>query len=93
MARHRRPAYAINLEAVDLTSPALGDVLPRYRELPIVRAVRQPLSWGKDPLQRLGARPDFLADSAWWRGFEQVAEQRLVWDLLLATSNSRSHPS
>jgi hypothetical protein len=27
--------HLINLEAVDLTSPALGDVLARCRELPI----------------------------------------------------------
>jgi predicted TIM-barrel fold metal-dependent hydrolase len=71
------------IAGVDLTSRPLGDVLARYRELPIVTAVRQPLYWAEDPLRRLGARPDFLTDAAWWRGFERVAEQSLVWDLLL----------
>jgi predicted TIM-barrel fold metal-dependent hydrolase len=69
--------------AVDLTSPSLGDVLARYRELPVVHAVRQPLYWAEDPLRRLGARPDYLTDPAWWRGFERVAEEGLTWDLLL----------
>ena len=71
------------IAAVDLASPSLGEVLARYRELPIVRAVRQPLHWAEDPVRRLGARPDFLADPAWWRGFEVVAEQGLMWDLPL----------
>lgn len=69
--------------AVDLTSRSLAEVLARYRELPIVRAVRQPQYWADDPLRRLGARPDFLTDPAWLRGFELVAERGLVWDLLL----------
>jgi predicted TIM-barrel fold metal-dependent hydrolase len=68
---------------VDLTSPSLPDTLARYRDLPIVRAVRQPLYWADDPLCRLGARPDYLTDPVWWRGFERVAEEGLVWDLLV----------
>jgi predicted TIM-barrel fold metal-dependent hydrolase len=69
--------------AVDLTSPTLGDVLARYRDLPVVHAVRQPLYWAADPLRRLGARPDYLTDPAWWRGFERVTEEGLTWDLLV----------
>jgi hypothetical protein len=46
-------------------------------------AVRQPLYWAEDRLRRLGARPDYLTDPAWWRGFERVAQQGLTWDLLL----------
>jgi predicted TIM-barrel fold metal-dependent hydrolase len=69
--------------AVDLTSPALAEVLARYRDLPVVHAVRQPLYWAEDPLRRLGARPDYLTDPAWWRGFGRVAEQGLTWDLLV----------
>ncbi len=69
--------------AVDLTSAALGEVLARYRDLPVVHAVRQPLYWAEDPLRRLGARPDYLTDPAWWRGFERVAEEGLTWDLLV----------
>ncbi|MGH9092611.1 MAG: amidohydrolase family protein, partial [Acidimicrobiales bacterium] len=41
------------------------------------------LYWADDPLRRLGARPDYLTDPAWWRGFERVAEAGLVWDLLV----------
>ena len=44
-----------------------------YRELSVVRAVRQPLYWAREPLRRLGARPDYLTDRDWWRGFERVA--------------------
>jgi predicted TIM-barrel fold metal-dependent hydrolase len=71
------------IAGVDLTSPSLGDVLARYRELPVVHAVRQPLYWAEDPLRRLGARPDYLTDPAWWRGFERVAGEGLAWDLLV----------
>jgi predicted TIM-barrel fold metal-dependent hydrolase len=71
------------IAAVDLTSPALGDVLARYRDLPVVHAVRQPLYWAAEPLRRLGRRPDYLDDPAWWRGFERVAGEQLTWDLLV----------
>ena len=49
----------------------------------MVRAVRQPLYWAADPIKRLGARGDYLCTPAWLRGFEQVAEAGLVWDLLV----------
>jgi predicted TIM-barrel fold metal-dependent hydrolase len=71
------------IAAVDLTSPKLDETLAAYQELPIVRAVRQPLYWANDPLRRLGARPDFLSDAAWLRGFESVAATDLTWDLLV----------
>ena len=71
------------IAGIDLASPAVGEVLERYRELPVVRAVRQPMYWAEDPLQRLAAKPDFLTDPDWWGGFERVAEQGLVWELLL----------
>ncbi|MGH7910746.1 MAG: amidohydrolase family protein [Candidatus Dormibacteraceae bacterium] len=69
--------------AVDLTDPALPETLARYRDLPVVRALHQPLYWSDDPLRRLGARPDYLTDPAWWRGFERVAGAGLTWDLLV----------
>ncbi len=71
------------IASVDLAAPSVADTLARYRDLPVVRAVRQPLYWSADPLRRLGARPDYLTDPAWWRGFERVAAQGLVWDLLV----------
>jgi predicted TIM-barrel fold metal-dependent hydrolase len=71
------------IAAVDLCADDLSERLARYRDLPVVRAVRQPLYWADDPLARLGARPDYLTDPQWLRGFEQVAESGLVWDLLL----------
>jgi predicted TIM-barrel fold metal-dependent hydrolase len=49
----------------------------------VVHAVRQPLYWAEDPLRRLGARPDYLTDPAWWRGFERMAGEGLTWDLLV----------
>jgi len=69
--------------AVDLTSDSLGETLAHYRDRPVVRGVRQPLYWAADPRKRLGARPDFLTDPRWLRGFEQVAATGLVWDLLV----------
>lgn len=71
------------IAAVDLSSSELAEQLARYRDLPVVRAVRQPLYWSDDPLTRLGASPDFLTSASWLRGFELVAEAGLVWDLLL----------
>src|SRR5690349_16354008 len=69
--------------AVQLDSPSLSTVLAHYGDLPVVRAVRQPLYWAADPVRRLGARGDYLRDPAWMRGFEQVADAGLVWDLLV----------
>jgi patatin-like phospholipase/acyl hydrolase len=40
------------LPAVDLASPSLADTLARYRDLPVVRTMRQPLYWSEDPLRR-----------------------------------------
>ncbi|EHR61060.1 putative TIM-barrel fold metal-dependent hydrolase [Saccharomonospora cyanea NA-134] len=71
------------IAGVDLTSPTLADVLARYRDMPVVRAVRQPLYWADDPLKRLGPRPDLVTDPAWLRGFELVAAHGFTWDLLL----------
>lgn len=71
------------IAAVQLDSGDLTGVLARYRDLPVVRAVRQPLYWAADPIKRLGARGDYLSDPAWLRGFEQVADAGLVWDLLV----------
>jgi hypothetical protein len=41
------------IAAVQLDSADLPDVLARYRDLPMVRAVRQPLYWPADPNKRL----------------------------------------
>ncbi len=71
------------IAATDLASPHLSELLACYADLPVVRAVRQPLYWSEDPLTRLGARPDFLTDPRWLDGFEEVAGTGLVWDLLL----------
>jgi predicted TIM-barrel fold metal-dependent hydrolase len=71
------------IAAVDLGSSQLPDLLARYADLPLVRAVRQPLYWTENPLTRLGARPDYLTDPQWLREFERVADHGLVWDLLL----------
>ena len=69
--------------ALDLTATDVADRLAGYADLPVVRAVRQPLYWAADPLKRLGARPDYLTDPQWWRGFEHVADAGLTWDLLV----------
>ncbi|MFC9549721.1 amidohydrolase family protein [Rhodococcus sp. NPDC056960] len=71
------------IASAQLDSDDLSGVLARYRDLPTVRAVRQPLYWAADPTKRLGARGDYLSDPDWLRGFEQVAAAGLVWDLLV----------
>lgn len=71
------------IAALDLTASDVGERLARYADLPVVTAVRQPLYWAADPLRRLGARPDYLTDPQWRRGFERVAASGLTWDLLV----------
>ena len=71
------------IAAAQLESDGLADVLARYRDLPVVQAVRQPLYWAEDPVKRLGARGDYLSDPAWLHGFEKVADAGLVWELLV----------
>ena len=71
------------IAAAQLESDGLADVLARYRDLPVVQAVRQPLYWADDPVKRLSARGDYLSDPAWLRGFEKVADGGFVWDLLV----------
>jgi predicted TIM-barrel fold metal-dependent hydrolase len=71
------------IAGVDLASPHLPELLARYRDLPVVRAVRQPLYWASEPLRRLGLRPDYLEDLKWLGGFERIAAEGLVWDLLV----------
>ncbi len=71
------------IAAADLTSPTLGDTLSAYAELPVVRAVRQPLYWDQDPLRRLGSRPGLLTDPTWLTGFERVVDHGPVWNLLV----------
>lgn len=71
------------IAAADPSDPGLSGRLRRYRDLPVVRAVRQPLYWADEPLRRLGARPDCLTDPRWLTGFEQVAAAGLTWDLLI----------
>jgi predicted TIM-barrel fold metal-dependent hydrolase len=44
------------IAAVQLDSPNLPGVLARYRDLSMVRAVREPMYWAADPIKRLGAR-------------------------------------
>ncbi|MBN9112356.1 MAG: amidohydrolase family protein [Pseudonocardia sp.] len=87
------------IAAADPSDPGLAERLRHYRDLPVVRAVRQPLYWADDPLRRLGARPDCLTDPRWLTGFEQIAAAGLTWDLLVydaqipdATELLRSFP-
>jgi len=60
--------------SVDLTDPALGDTLQRYRTIPVIRGVRH--QQAED-----GGATWFLAPQV-MRGFETVEQSGLVYDFL-----------
>jgi hypothetical protein len=81
------------IAAVDLTSPSLGEVLARYRDLPVVHAVRQPLYWAEDRLRRLGAQPDYLTDRPGGAGSSALPSRGSPGICCCTTSSSRRRTS
>lgn len=68
--------------AADLTAPDVGELLAAHARFPNVRGVRQIVNHHEDARLTFTER-DLLHDAAWRRGFAQLAEHRLSFDLQL----------
>lgn len=78
---HETPTAIIGY--ADLRDPALGDVLARHARSPRFRGIRQE-AWF-DPQSRRADIPrvNLLDDVSWVRGLRMLAEQGLVFELLV----------
>ena len=78
---HETPTAIIGY--ADLRDPALGDVLARHARSPRFRGIRQE-AWF-DPQSRRADIPrvNLLDDISWARGLRMLAEQGLVFELLV----------
>ncbi|MBT3169921.1 MAG: amidohydrolase family protein [Rhodospirillaceae bacterium] len=70
----------------DLAGDNLGAILGAHSESPLFRGVRQQLHWHEKELYRFAATPDIMNGAAWRKGFAEVAERGLVFELQLFTS-------
>ncbi|MGO4392235.1 amidohydrolase [Variovorax sp. M-6] len=65
----------------NLADPQVDALLARHAASPGFRGVRQMLNWGDQECMRLCDRGDYLSDPAWQRGFAQLGELGLSFDL------------
>jgi len=70
----------------DLASDNLSATLDAHSESPAFRGVRQQLHWHKKELYRFEATPDIMNGAMWRKGFAEVAERGLVFELQLFTA-------
>jgi predicted TIM-barrel fold metal-dependent hydrolase len=70
----------------DLAGDNLSAILDAHSESPAFRGVRQQLHWHEKALYRFAATPDIMNGAAWRKGFAEVAERGLVFELQLFTS-------
>jgi predicted TIM-barrel fold metal-dependent hydrolase len=79
----RRYGYPNAIVAfADLSDENVGDVLAAHRRAsPLLRGIRQHVAWHEMPRYRLGPRPGMLKEPIWRRGFAQLAQYDLSFDL------------
>jgi len=70
----------------NLTDPNLTAVLDGHSACANFRGVRQQVHWHENPLYRFEARADLTNDAAWRKGFAEVAERGLAFELQVFTS-------
>ena len=70
----------------DLASDNLSATLDAHSESPAFRGVRQQLHWREKELYRFAATPDIMNGAMWRKGFAEVAERGLVFELQLFTA-------
>jgi len=70
----------------DLADENLSQTLDAHGEFSAFRGIRQQLHWHKNELYRFAATPNIMNGAAWRRGFAEVAERGLVFELQLFTS-------
>lgn len=66
-----------------LADPAVGDLLDRYAGMTNFRGIRDILNWHPDPSLTYIDRDDLMADPAWLRGFRQLEQRDLSFDMQL----------
>ena len=66
---------------VDLSAPNAADRVAAAATSPLVRGVRQLLSWHPDPLRRAAPSPGLMDDPAFDTGFRALARHGLSFDL------------
>lgn len=78
--RHGYPSAIVAF--ADLSDDNVGDVLAAHRRAsPLLRGVRQHVGWHEIPRYRLGPRPGMMKEPAWRRGFAQLAQYDLTFDM------------
>lgn len=70
----------------NLADPDLTAVLDGHAACANFRGVRQQLHWHENPLYRFEARADLMNGAGWRKGFAEVAERGLVFELQVFTS-------
>jgi predicted TIM-barrel fold metal-dependent hydrolase len=84
----------------DLADPGLGAVLDAHCRSANFRGIRQMINWHDNPQYRAaGIGPATMEDKAWRRGFAELAERRLIFELMIfsgqmaqAAKLARDHP-
>jgi len=65
----------------DLSAPDVGDILDRHMAFANFRGIRQSLNYHSDPAKTYLPRPGVSCEPDWRRGFRQLAERGLSFDL------------
>ena len=70
----------------ELHRPDVEATLAAHCRFPNVRGIRHIVNWHPDPAKTYVTKPDFLADTAWLRGFALLKRYNLSFDLQLYPS-------
>ena len=70
----------------ELHRPDVEAILAAHCEFPNVRGIRHIVNWHPDPAKTYVAKPDFLTDPTWLRGFARLKHHNLSFDLQLYPS-------
>ncbi len=85
----------------DLADPSLGKLLDAHGQSPNFRGIRQMLNWHANAQYRAANVGEAtMADKAWRRGFAELAERGLIFDMMIfphqmemAADLAREHPN
>lgn len=67
----------------DLDADDVETVLKGHCEFPLMRGIRMLLNWHETPHFRWSARPDYMTDPKWLRGYELLGKHGLSFDCQL----------
>ncbi len=75
-----------NVAHADLADPDVSALLVRLAELPLTRGIRQQIHWHANPQYSFAPRPDLMNDRQWRSGLAQLAQNGLLFELQIFTS-------